>query len=379
MSGDSSSDFSVIARKKKKISKTRPKNFQAMLNLDPVVSSAISGTKKDAFMITIPENWPLEVTPPTMTQGTKIVAPTMSSNTNPKNAQKKSNLKFMAPLPKPAVVFKNSEAGNRVASESSVTQYPPSEPIALNVSSTSMSQSLIPVATATLQPINLPPSPHFDQPYIEFDPNELPEAITLTSNSSPASELSMLQCLTYMQQFIDLQHKSDAMITTRIMSLEKRIAHLSTQIEFVMDAIQCGQQPSAEVFQSYKFDIINDARKLADFENNLEDSTFKHDFMRWLRINVNGDCADNRMICALDLIMSKQFQTECTWTGASRKGPKIALMVHRQTLKVFEEIGTCDTEIVTQQKLANFFMKKLKNANKRLKASGQRQFTSCHC
>ncbi|XP_058456705.1 uncharacterized protein LOC131434072 [Malaya genurostris] len=95
--------------------------------------------------------------------------------------------------------------------------------------------------------------------------------------------------------------------------------------------------------------------------------------MRWLRINISGDYADNRMICALDIIMTKQFQTECTWTGASRKGPKIPLMMYRQILKAFEEIGTSETELVTQQKLANFFMKKLKNANKRLKASGQRR------
>lgn len=81
------------------------------------------------------------------------------------------------------------------------------------------------------------------------------------------------------------------------------------------------------------------------------------------------------MLCVLDMLLSKDFQTKCTWTGASRKGPKIAIMPNRNILQLFQQIGTDESEVVTQRKLANFFMRKLKNSLKRLIAAGVRQGT----
>lgn len=94
-----------------------------------------------------------------------------------------------------------------------------------------------------------------------------------------------------------------------------------------------------------------------------------------MRLNVSGDCADNRMLCALDMLFSKDFQTQCTWTGASRKGPKVAIMPNRNVLRLFQQIGSDESEVVTQRKLAEFFMKKLKNSLKRLIATGIRRGT----
>lgn len=75
------------------------------------------------------------------------------------------------------------------------------------------------------------------------------------------------------------------------------------------------------------------------------------------------------------MLFSKEFQTKCTWTGASRKGPKIAIMPNRNILQLFQQVGSDEYEVVTQQKLANFFMKKLKNSLKRLIAAGMRRGT----
>lgn len=94
-----------------------------------------------------------------------------------------------------------------------------------------------------------------------------------------------------------------------------------------------------------------------------------------MRLNVSGDCADNRMLCVLDMLFSKDFQTKCTWTGASRKGPKLAIMPNRNILQVFQQIGSDETEVVTQRKLADFFKKKLKNSLKRSIAIGIRRGT----
>lgn len=81
------------------------------------------------------------------------------------------------------------------------------------------------------------------------------------------------------------------------------------------------------------------------------------------------------MLCVLDMLFSKDFQTKCTWTGASRKGPKLAIMPNRNILQVFQQIGSDETEVVTQRKLADFFKKKLKNSLKRSIAIGIRRGT----
>lgn len=81
------------------------------------------------------------------------------------------------------------------------------------------------------------------------------------------------------------------------------------------------------------------------------------------------------MLGVLDMLFSKQFQTEYTWTGASRKGPKIAIMPNRNILQLFQQIGSDESEVVTQQKLAIFFKKKLKNSLKRLMTTGMRRGT----
>lgn len=93
-----------------------------------------------------------------------------------------------------------------------------------------------------------------------------------------------------------------------------------------------------------------------------------------LRQNVNmGRCGEDKMLAALDFLCSKGFQAECTWTGTSRKGPKTAIMSHPKFVDLFIEIGSSATELINQEKIAAFFMKKLKNAMKRLSATGQRQ------
>lgn len=78
------------------------------------------------------------------------------------------------------------------------------------------------------------------------------------------------------------------------------------------------------------------------------------------------------MLAVMDILFSKEFQAQCTWTGASRKGPKTAIMSHPRIVDLFIEIGTSVTELMTQEKVCQFFMKKLKNATKRMSTTGQR-------
>lgn len=81
------------------------------------------------------------------------------------------------------------------------------------------------------------------------------------------------------------------------------------------------------------------------------------------------------MLGVLDALFTKKFQTMCTWTGISRKGPKTAVMPNRNILEIFQIIGSGKSDEVSQRELANFFMKKLKNSLKRLNVAGLRRAT----
>lgn len=96
--------------------------------------------------------------------------------------------------------------------------------------------------------------------------------------------------------------------------------------------------------------------------------------MGMLRQNIDVNrCGEDKMLAALDIICTKKFQAQCTWTGTSRKGPKTAVMSHPKFVSLFMEIGSSATEIINSVKVAAFFMKKLKNATKRMSTTGQRQ------
>lgn len=96
--------------------------------------------------------------------------------------------------------------------------------------------------------------------------------------------------------------------------------------------------------------------------------------MEMLKQRINfGRCSEDRMLATLDTFLTKEFQAECTWTGASRKGPKTGIMSHNEFVNIFIEIGSSSTEIANLDSVISFFMKKLKNAKKRLSSKGQRR------
>ncbi|XP_062549609.1 LOW QUALITY PROTEIN: uncharacterized protein LOC134214220 [Armigeres subalbatus] len=189
---------------------------------------------------------------------------------------------------------------------------------------------------------------------------------TITQSDNPRED--------NLSEIIKLLHQ----INNRLDLLEKRTASISTQNEYILNAIRrfgC-QVTDIEEQPLFRFDPIEHEQQLSDLENKLTDDDYKSSMIKWLRLNVSGDCVDNRMLGVLDMLFSKEFQTKCTWTGASRKGPKIAIMPNRNILQMlFQQLGSDDSEIVTQLKLTNFFMRKLKNSLKRLTATGMRRGT----
>ncbi|XP_055542944.1 uncharacterized protein LOC129728524 [Wyeomyia smithii] len=166
-------------------------------------------------------------------------------------------------------------------------------------------------------------------------------------------------------------------INYRLDLLEKRTADIATQNEYILYALRNlnSRKATFEEPPAFYFNPIEREEELTKLELQLADNNYRSKMVKWLRVNCTGDCAENRMLGILDMLISKKMQTQCTWTGASRLGPKLAIMPNRNILQLFQEIGSDDLEVVTQQKLASFFMKKLKNSLKRLVATGERRGT----
>lgn len=182
---------------------------------------------------------------------------------------------------------------------------------------------------------------------------------------------SIQKCLDKMNEILGLQH----LITARLDQLEEKVADLSTQNQSILNAIKncCKRSSNIEETLSFVFQPMENAQQLEDLEKKLEDEEFKSKLLRWLRLNVSGDCTEDRMLGVLDALFTKKFQTLCSWTGISRKGPKTAVLPNRNILEIFQIIGSGDSDEVNQRELANFFMKKLKNSQKRLLVAGLRR------
>ncbi|KXJ68774.1 hypothetical protein RP20_CCG021241 [Aedes albopictus] len=210
---------------------------------------------------------------------------------------------------------------------------------------------------------------------------------------SPQEDTHGIQTVQYVTY--DTAHESDTVMESEIQKslnliiqqqqetnirldrLEKRTAGIGIQNDFILDKVRnfSSGKTDIELASSFCFEPIKDDQELADLEQKLADNDFKLKMINWLRLNATGDCADNRMLGVLDLLLTREFQTKCTWTGASRKGPKTAIMPNRNVLQLFVEVGSNESETVTQQKLASFFKRKLKNSLKRLLTTGMRRGT----
>lgn len=251
MSGCSSSDVSMAPRKRKKINQTAPVNFQSMLNL-PSPQPTIT---------------PHPDVPPKVTTASPV------DNQNAPNMITVESRPAFQSCPKKAseqVILANVT----VPTLPQPSGQTPAQCSASQPNTTAPAPQTTPIPT----PIVVPAASDFNQSYFEFDPNmDLPGTVTFVGNPKSTSENSIQQCVDYLKQLIDMQKTSDALIEARISSLEKRMAHQSTQLEFIMDAIRCrsGEDGTVVGGLSFTFEPIDDARKLEDFEKTLGNEAFR--------------------------------------------------------------------------------------------------------
>ncbi|XP_052900245.1 uncharacterized protein LOC128306698 [Anopheles moucheti] len=123
------------------------------------------------------------------------------------------------------------------------------------------------------------------------------------------------------------------------------------------------------------FEIISSEEEIKTFEANLNEISYFNEISSWLEDNIFEITPDNRMIEILDLLFTKQFLTEFSWTGISKGKQKIAMMTFKNILELFRFHGSTNDTTITQKDVARFLMKKLKNAAKRALIKGLRKST----
>uniref|UniRef100_A0AAG5DED5 ZAD domain-containing protein n=1 Tax=Anopheles atroparvus TaxID=41427 RepID=A0AAG5DED5_ANOAO len=162
--------------------------------------------------------------------------------------------------------------------------------------------------------------------------------------------------------------------------MDKRVDAVTKQLGVLIQKLAqsrpISKKRSIDFGVSFHMKPITNVEELDTFNQQLNDEEYKEKVLNWLGENVTATDNDNRMQQTLDLIFSRAFLPEFSWTGKSRVGKqKLAFRNYTNILDVLQTIGKTDTSIVTDRELEYFLQKKLNHAKDRVNILG---YTSCH-
>ncbi|XP_049278382.1 uncharacterized protein LOC125761366 [Anopheles funestus] len=121
--------------------------------------------------------------------------------------------------------------------------------------------------------------------------------------------------------------------------------------------------------------FITTVEEMEKFEKDLEEEEYFLQISNLLKQKLTDKDVNNRMLATLDALFQRIFLTQCTWTGISKTGNKIAMHTYRNILKLFQCIGSTNVVMATDEMVKLFFMKILKHAAERSMAKGIRKST----
>lgn len=98
--------------------------------------------------------------------------------------------------------------------------------------------------------------------------------------------------------------------------------------------------------------------------------------MKALELHVRADAgAENRMIDALNMIITIEYQAEITYGGTKEK---MALQPFMNILECIRSIGDSPTDLVNEHRLRKFLQNRLKNATKRKETIQHKRTSTVH-
>uniref|UniRef100_A0A182Q7F8 DUF4806 domain-containing protein n=1 Tax=Anopheles farauti TaxID=69004 RepID=A0A182Q7F8_9DIPT len=125
-----------------------------------------------------------------------------------------------------------------------------------------------------------------------------------------------------------------------------------------------------------EFEQVDDLHGLVEFDEKLGDAEYEEKIYQWLNSSIRELRSETRMTEAIDILFSKRLMAKCSWTGLGKQGEKIAMMKMVNIVKLFRRIGTTEYVALNPRMVMLFFMKKLKNAGKRVHLKNLRRSTA---
>lgn len=187
-----------------------------------------------------------------------------------------------------------------------------------------------------------------------------------TPNTSASKESILIQKLTALEtQLSRIENQNMKILQTQEQQteiLEEKICSLQTRLDKIDASLaeRCGKEPT------FSFDPVASIEQLDELETKLDEESFKNNMLHWLDWNVTGERPEIRMSICLDLLISKEVQCKCTWKGLSRGVRLIAIEQRQNLTNLFRVTGSTTQERVNNKDIAVFFMRKLRNAKKRM-------------
>ncbi|XP_050086500.1 uncharacterized protein LOC126571754 [Anopheles aquasalis] len=201
---------------------------------------------------------------------------------------------------------------------------------------------------------------------------DLPE----TKTSMLASIKTMVESLTKRHACIEQLNarivKQNAKIEAQNIRIENESVDLKKTLQVMQKKLATlgSHQTHTEDYstQSSSF-YIEPSRtfvELNDLENMLNDEAFRSKMVAWLTFNIVEKNPRRRMSSCLDLLISPELLTKCSWIGIHRNGiEKPALKDIQNVLKLFKLMGSTPNKKVNDKEIAMFFKQKLKCAKSR--------------
>lgn len=168
----------------------------------------------------------------------------------------------------------------------------------------------------------------------------------------------------------------------RLTNLETSLMEINGKLDLLGDQLQSILQNVAKPAQKKRtfidigFKPIDSLEQLEAFNEELAQSDYEEKIVQWLEGYISEGRSEHRMSDAMDVLFTRKFLTQCSWTGIGKGTPKIAMMQMTNVTRLFQRIGTTSTVTANHKRVAIFFMKKLKNAYKRVHAKGIRRTIS---
>ncbi|XP_058124954.1 uncharacterized protein LOC131266446 [Anopheles coustani] len=157
-------------------------------------------------------------------------------------------------------------------------------------------------------------------------------------------------------------------VTESILGVERRINMISTKMDKLLNSIASRSNKHSPRSSSFKFTALNSEGELTSFEDRLQQKEYKENVLGWLDANINAVNSGKRMSKALDLLFSRKFFAQCSWTGRSHKsyGFKVEIGNRTNVLELFRLIGSTNICSINERLLKRFFIQKTKNSKPRI-------------